>query len=43
MISSLSCHAGTILDHIEKLEIVGDRGLPWPREREGPATKSWEG
>ena len=31
MISSLSCHADTILDHIltqmeEKLEIVGDRG-----------------
>ena len=23
MISSLSCHADTILDHIEKLEIVG--------------------
>ena len=31
MISSLSCHADTILDHFltqmdEKLEIVGDRG-----------------
>ena len=25
MISSLSCHADTILDHIEKLEIVGTR------------------
>ena len=20
-----------------------NRGRPWPREREGPATKSWEG
>jgi hypothetical protein len=40
MISSLSCHADTILDHIEKLEIVGDCGRQWPREREGAALKS---
>ena len=23
--------------------MFGRRGRPWPREREGPATESWEG
>ena len=26
-----------------RTEKFGRRGRPWPREREGPATESWEG
>ena len=25
------------------IPVYGNRGRPWPREREGPATKEWEG
>ena len=31
------------MKYVPSIAFDGWRGRPWPREREGPATKSWEG